>query len=89
MKDILLFDDPQKDEFIEHFKTPPIPPIEFKKIRKRQANDYILVNTSPWTDCFCADKILYELTHLSAPSGGAPEARKSRRQEGKPTPANS
>ena len=28
MKDILLFDDPQKDEFIEIFKTPPIPPIE-------------------------------------------------------------
>ena len=26
---------------------------------------------------------------LSAPSGGAPEARKSRRQKGKPTPANS
>jgi hypothetical protein len=25
----------------------------------------------------------------TAPSGGAPEARKSRRQEGKPTPANS
>ena len=24
MKDILLFDDPQKDEFIEIFKTPPI-----------------------------------------------------------------
>ena len=52
MKDILLFDDPQKDEFIEIFKTPPIPPIEFKKIRKRQANAYILANTSPWTDCF-------------------------------------
>ena len=27
--------------------------------------------------------------NLPAPSGGAPEARKSRRQEGKPTPANS
>ena len=25
----------------------------------------------------------------TTPSGGAPEARKSRRQEGKPTPANS
>lgn len=30
----------------------------------------------------CADNFI-------APSGGAPEARKSRRQEGKPTPANS
>lgn len=66
MKDILLFDDPQKDEFIDIFKTPPIPPIEFKKIRKRQANAYILANTSPWTDCFiCAGTPLYELTHLS------------------------
>lgn len=27
--------------------------------------------------------------NFTAPSGGAPEARKSRRQEGKPTPANS
>lgn len=52
MKDTLLFDDPQKDEFIEIFKTPPIPPIEFKKIRRRQANVYILANTSPRTDCF-------------------------------------
>ena len=27
--------------------------------------------------------------NFTAPSGGAPEVRKSRRQEGKPTPANS
>ena len=27
--------------------------------------------------------------NFTAPSGGAPEARKSRSQEGKPTPANS
>ena len=67
MKDILLFDDPQKDEFIEYFKTPPISPIVLEKIRGRQANVYILVNTSPWTDCFCADNLLYEHTHLSAP----------------------
>lgn len=67
MKDMLLFDDPQKDEFIENFKMPPIPPIEFKKVRRRQANAYILVNPSPWTDCFiCAGTPLYELTHLSA-----------------------
>jgi hypothetical protein len=26
MKDILLFDDPQTDVFIENFTTPPIPP---------------------------------------------------------------
>ena len=72
MKDILLFDDPQTDEFIENFKTPPIPPIEFKKIRRRQANDYILANTSPWTDSFiCASTLLYELTHFTAPRRGA------------------
>ena len=89
MKDILIFDDPQKDEFIEIFKTPPIPPIVFKKIHKRQASAYILANTSPWTDCFYMDKLLYKRAHLSAPSGGAPEARKSRSQKDKLTPANS
>ena len=30
-----------------------------------------------------------ERKNFTAPSGGAPEARKSRRQQGKPTPANS
>ena len=88
MKDILLYDDSQKDEFIEYFKTPPILPIEFKKIRKRQANDYILANTSLWTDSFiCADKLLYERAHLSAPRRGAPEVRKPPRQETGPSPA--
>lgn len=85
--DMLIFDDSQKDEFIEIFKTPPIPPTEFKKIRKRQANAYFLVNTSPWTDCFCADNLLYEHTHLSAPRRGAQE-RKPPRQETGPSPAN-
>lgn len=41
MKDILIFDDPQKDEFIEYFKTPPISPIALEKIRGRQGNVYI------------------------------------------------
>ena len=90
MKDMLIIDDPQTDEFIENFKTPPILPIEFKKIHRRQANAYFLVNTSPWTDSFiCAGTPLHELTHLSAPSGGTPEVRKSRRQQDKLTPANS
>ena len=88
MKDILLLDDPQKDEFIEIFKTPPILPIEFKKIRKRQASDYILVNTSLWTDSFiCADKLLYERAHLSAPRRGVPEVLKPPRQKRGPSPA--
>jgi len=87
MKDILIIDDPQKDEFFEIFKTPPIPLIEVKKILERQANVYILANTSPWTDYLYFNKLLYERAHLSAPSGGAPEARKSRRQETGPSPA--
>ena len=88
MKDILLYDDPQKDEFIEYFKTPPISPIALEKIRGRQGNVYILVNTSPWTDCFYMDKLLYERAHLSAPRRGAPEVRKPPRQETGPSPAN-
>jgi len=87
MKDILLLDDPQKDEFIEIFKTPPILPIEFKKIRKRQGNAYILANTSPWTDCFYLDKLLYERAHLSAPRRGEPEVLKPPRQKTGPSPA--
>ena len=76
MKDILLYDDSQKDEFIEIFKTPPIPLIEVKKILERQASDYILANTSPWMDCFYMDKLLYERSHLSAPRRGEPEVLK-------------
>ena len=70
MKDMLLFDDPQTDEFIENFKTPPIPPIEFKKIRKRQANDYIFVCPSPWPDCLIADVFLYKLAQFHSPTAG-------------------
>lgn len=87
MKDILIFDDPQKDEFIEIFKTPPILQIEVKKILKRQANIYILANTSPWTDCFYMDKLLYERAHLSAPRRGEPEVLKPPRQKTGPSPA--
>lgn len=88
MKDILIIDDPQKDEFIEYFKTPPIPPIALEKIRGRQGNVYILANTSPWMDCFiCADKLLYERAHLSAPRRGEPEVLKPPRQKTGPSPA--
>ena len=88
MKDILIIDDPQKDEFIEIFKAPPILPIEVKKILERQANVYILANTSPWTDSFiCADKLLYERSHLSAPRRGEPEVLKPPRQKTGPSPA--
>lgn len=87
MKDILIFDDPQKDEFIEIFKTPPILLIALEKIRGRQGNVYILVNTSPWMDCFYMDKLLYERAHLSAPRRGEPEVLKPPRQETGPSPA--
>ena len=88
MKDILIFDDPQKDAFIEFFKAPPIPLIEVKKILERQANVYILANTSPWTDYPYFYKLLYERAHLSAPRGGEPEVLKPPRQKTGPSPAN-
>jgi len=87
MKDILIIDDPQKDEFIEIFKAPPIPLIEVKKILERQANVYILVNTSPWTDYLYFNKLLYERAHLSAPRRGEPEVLKPPRQKTGPSPA--
>lgn len=87
MKDILIFDDPQKDEFIEIFKAPPIPLIEVKKNLERQGNVYILVNTSPWTDYLYFNKLLYERAHLSAPRGGEPEVLKPPRQKTGPSPA--
>lgn len=87
MKDILIVDDPQKDEFFEIFKTPPIPLIEVKKTLERQGNVYILVNTSPWTDYLYFNKLLYERAHLSAPRGGEPEVLKPPRQKTGPSPA--
>lgn len=87
MKDILLLNDSQKDEFIEYFKTPPISPIALEKILGRQGVVYILVNTSPWTDCFYMDKLLYERAHLSAPRRGEPEVLKPPRQKTGPSPA--
>lgn len=36
-----------------------------------------------------ACEAIWRHDYFTAPSGGAPEVRKSRRQEGKPTPANS
>lgn len=87
MKDILIFDDPQKDEFIESFKTPPISPIALEKILGRQGGVYILVNTSPWTDYLYFNKLLYERAHLSAPRRGEPEVLKPPRQKTGPSPA--
>lgn len=73
--DFFIFDDPQ---------TGAVDLDKFDELAKIRSGDYILVSPSPQND-----SVQIYLEHLSAPSGGAPEARKSRSQEDKLTPANS
>lgn len=66
MKDMLIFDDPQRDELIENFKTPPILPVKFACL----TNPYIIANSTPWTDCFfCADIARKALAHATEKEG--------------------